>query len=333
VFNLLKISIVIATRDRSVDLKRLLLSISNQEYFPLDIVVVDDSKYLLTLELVKSFVFKFANLNLKYIRGSGNGLAEARNLGMRYCEGDIVLFLDDDTEVDSSCLRELTTAMTFDSSIGAAQAKLLQMEQRNTLDCAGVLLNVVGFGDMNGQNEKDIGQYDDRRIISYAKGAAIIVRKDVWTILEGFDPLFSFHFEEVDFCWRVWLSSRKVVFVPSAKVFHHGGTTSQKSTWDMRQRKLQFLMYRNRIIMVAKNLELKNLIRYTPWLFAMSLYDILLNTRRNNCQSVLVNLLGIAWCLRFFSLIWSKRLVVQQKRVLSDKDLFERRAIYRQIFI
>ena len=329
------LSIVIATRDRSTDLQRLLFSLYNQEYSPLDIVVVDDSKSLFTREMVKSLVSKFnlANYNLKYIKGSKDGLASARNLGTRNCEGDFVLFLDDDTEVGSSSLSELVTAMALDSSIGAAQAKLLQMEKRDTLDCAGVILNVVGFGDYDGFGEKDKGQYDSRQRISYAKGGSIIVRRDVWARLEGYDPLFFFHFEEADFCWRAWLSGYQVAFVPSAKIFHKGGATKSILRDNIHRNNSEFLLFRNRIIMVAKNLEFKNLIKYTPWLFAMYLYWIMLSIRRSQWASVLGILRGTIWCLRFFNLIWSRRLTVQRTRVSSDEDLFKYGAIFKTIFI
>jgi GT2 family glycosyltransferase len=161
----------------------------------------------------------------------------------------------------------------------------------------------------------------------------MIVRRDVWTRLEGFDPLFFFHWQETDFCWRVWLSGHRVVFVPSAKVFHTGGITTSKLRGDIYCINSEFLYYRNRIIMVAKNLELKNLIKYFPWLCSMYLYWIMLSIRRNHSGSILGNFLGTIWCLRFFKSVWSKRLIIQQMRNVRDADLFKRRAIYATIFI
>lgn len=330
-----KLSVVVATCNRSEDLKKLLISLTKQGYFPFDIIIVDDSTSLVTQQLVKPFINEFgsANCRLKYVRGNHNGLAAARNLGLVSTEGDYVLFLDDDTELDYSCFEKLISILNGNMLIGAAQPKLICMNKRDSIDSAGVMLNVVGFGRTNGFNEKDVGQYDHISQISYAKGAAIIIRKDVCMHLGGYDPIFSFHFEESDLCWRLWLNGFQVIFVPSAKVFHAGGATASKNRGNIYNNNSQFLFYRNRIIMVIKNLELINLIKFFPWLSAMSSYYIILSIRRNNVSDVLGHLRAIFWCISFFKIIWRRRLQIQSSRQISDAALFKMGIIQTKIFL
>ena len=141
------------------------------------------------------------------------------------------------------------------------------MDKPDTFDCAGLTMSVFGDARPRGWNEKDIGQYDKMDEISYAKGAAMIVRKEIWTSLKGFDPLFFVYSEESDFCWRVWLSGYRVVFAPSATVYHVRAATTTK----FRPYFFMFQYYRNQIVTVAKNLSLKNLIKYTPGIVGLNL--------------------------------------------------------------
>lgn len=154
----------------------------------------------------------------------------------------------------------------------------------------------------------------------------MIVRKDVWSNLEGFDPLFFVYSEESDFCWRVWLSGYRVVFAPSTRVYHVGAATTTK----FRPYFLRFQFYRNQNVTVAKNLSLKNLIKYTPGLVGINLIQVMLHISRNEPLSILSNLHGVAWCLLFFNKVWTKRLSVQRTRVVKDEDLFKRGAISRR---
>ena len=155
----------------------------------------------------------------------------------------------------------------------------------------------------------------------------MIVRQSVWNKLKGFDSLFFTYFEETDFCWRVWLSGYRVVFVPSAKVFHVGEATITKYG----RSRFKFQNYRNGIVMVVKNLSFKNLAKYLPWLVIVYSNRIRLHIRDRDYLSVLANVHGMYWCLRFFKIIWTKRLSVQQLRTVSDSDLFKRRILSRTI--
>ena len=56
-------------------------------------------------------------------------------------------------------------------------------------------------------------------------GAAFCCRAEVFTELGGFSAEFFAHQEEIDLCWRVWLSGRRVVVEPRSKVYHLGGAT------------------------------------------------------------------------------------------------------------
>ncbi|MGX9901904.1 glycosyltransferase family 2 protein [Arthrobacter sp. SA17] len=69
-------------------------------------------------------------------------------------------------------------------------------------------------------DELDQGQYDGRTDTFAVNSAGMLVRRDVWEDLKGFDPALPGTGDDVDFCWRNRLAGHRVVVVPSAKVFH-----------------------------------------------------------------------------------------------------------------
>ncbi len=326
------ISIVIVNFNGVKYLEKCITSVLNSSYPFYEIVIVDNGSIDGSVELIQK---KFAEHIDKIIllpQKQNIGFSLGNNVGASKTRGDYILFLNNDTEVDSSCLEQLVKVMTNDKSIGATQAKLLLLNNKDTYDSAGNFINVVGFVKPSGYQEKDEGQYDFLYEISYAKGAAMALRRDVWIKSNGFEPLFSCYFEDVDLCWRVHLSGHRIMFVPSAIVYHVGGFTTRTLSRNIQsRRKIQFQDYRNRIVTVIKNLELKNLVKYSSWLFGMYLYYIFRDLVKNDAVSVESNFRSIFWCLRSFRVIWQKRILVQRDRVVTDNYLFNRNVLSKSV--
>jgi len=125
--NLPRISVIVPTRDRSKDLADLLLTIINQTYPPLEVIIVDDSLGGSAKQVVDSFSskFKFIDCKLKYAKGSGDGLPAARNLGVKLSNGDAVLFLDDDTLLGRNVIGALATFLRDNPAAVGVQPKVL----------------------------------------------------------------------------------------------------------------------------------------------------------------------------------------------------------------
>jgi GT2 family glycosyltransferase len=319
------VSIIIVNYNGFEHLKQCVNSLLHSEYPFYEIIIVDNASSDDSVSRIKREFEEYKNKIVILDLPKNLGFAVGNRIGAKKAIGDYLLLLNSDTKVERSSISELVTVMDKDLSIGVAQGKILLMNRPDTFDSAGATMNVLGDSRSRGVYEKDYGQYDQLEEVSYTKGAAMIVRREIWDNLDGFDPLFFVYSEESDFCWRVWLSGYRVVFTPSATIYHIGAATSIK----FKPSYLMFQQYRNQIVTVVKNLSLKNLIKYIPGLVGFNLKWVILHLSRNEPQSVLGNLRGVTWCLLFFNKIWAKRLLVQARRVISDEDLFERGAISR----
>jgi len=94
------VSIIVATYRREITLERALLSLLNQTYDPIEIIIVDDNADEIWNKKVDYIIsdFKFkSNRQIRDIRNETNkGSAETRNIGIKAASGEYVTFLDDD---------------------------------------------------------------------------------------------------------------------------------------------------------------------------------------------------------------------------------------------
>jgi glucosyl-dolichyl phosphate glucuronosyltransferase len=116
-------SVAIPTLNRPQVLKKLLTSILNQTVFPKEVIIVDDSSNENTEILVRQMLKDFADkkIKLKYVRGGGEGLAQARNIGVTFSTGEIHCNLDDDVILNQDYIEKiLRIYKTIPNAVGVA---------------------------------------------------------------------------------------------------------------------------------------------------------------------------------------------------------------------
>ena len=195
------------------------------------------------------------------------GFADGYNRAIAQIDAEYYVLLNDDVEVTPGWVDAVVAMMDADRTIAIAQPKLLMFDQKDTFEYAGGaggFIDSYGYpfcrGRLFSTMEKDHGQYDDRREIFWASGAAMFVRASVWKEMGGLDGDFFAHMEEIDFCWRTKNHGYKVMYCPDAVVYHVGGGTLPKSS------PLKTLLnFRNNLAMLYKNLPSKRL-RRVLWL-------------------------------------------------------------------
>ncbi|RLE41511.1 glycosyltransferase family 2 protein, partial [Candidatus Woesearchaeota archaeon] len=155
--------------------------------------------------------------------------SKINNFGAANCEGEYLLFLNNDIEVKES---EWLTAMLEQAQrpeIGVVGAKLLHPD--GTVQHVGMIL---GMGDDHAghlfhsipKNIISLGVrlqafIDVPRNFSAVTGACMMVRREVFEQLGGFDPGFRIAYGDVDFCLRIGQAGYRVVYTPLAELLHH----------------------------------------------------------------------------------------------------------------
>ncbi len=99
-----------------------------------------------------------------------------------------------------------------------------------------------------------------------ASGAACLYRRAMLDALGGFDQSFFAYLEDADLAWRAQMNGWRCVYAPRAVVRHH-----HSATLGHRSSEKYFLVGRNRVRMLAKNVTRSHLMRRG---FQLALYDL-----------------------------------------------------------
>ena len=183
-----------------------------------------------------------------------HGFAKGYNIALEQVDTECFVLLNSDVEVTEGWLEPLVAAITNDPNVGAVAPKLHSYGYREQFEYAGAAggyIDILGYPFCRGRIlstlEQDNGQYNDKREVFWASGAAFCCRAELFRRLGGFDADFFAHMEEIDLCWRMQLMGYKIMVEPRSLVYHLGGGTLPNDS----PRKL-YLNYRNNLSMLFK---------------------------------------------------------------------------------
>jgi len=144
-----------------------------------------------------------------------------------------IWLLHDDSEPDPDALEQLLAAVEAEPRLGIVGPKIRGWYHRRVLLEVGVTIDAGGRRETGlERGEEDQGQHDTRRETLGVSSAGMLVRRDVWEELRGFDPYLPLMRDDVDLCWRAWLAGHRVAVVPAAVVFHAEAAAAERRAVD-----------------------------------------------------------------------------------------------------
>ena len=139
--------------------------------------------------------------------------------------------LHDDSAPDPGALAQLLRAVELAPSVTIAGAKQVEWDNPRKLIDVGVSISRWAERlTMIDVDELDQGQYDSRSDVFAVNSAGMLIRRDAWDALGGFDPALPGTGDDIDLCWRNRLAGNRVVVVPSARVRHAGSRPNPAAT-------------------------------------------------------------------------------------------------------
>jgi GT2 family glycosyltransferase len=248
------------------------------------------------------------------------GFAAASNAGARLANGYFLLFLNNDTIIEPGAIKSLIDAFVQHHQLGLCQPKLVYMKYPKVLDAVGSFLTWTGFLEHVGVREIDCGQYDAGLFVSLSpKGACIMLPRQLFWSLGGFDEDFFAYFEESDLAWRVWLAGYIAGMWPNAVVLHAVGATSSRVDFAS----IQYHSIKNRLCALIKNLDAYHLALMAPLHISMLLFLALSSLMRGKIALSSAILRALWWNLRHLPATMEKRRHVQTRiRKVSDREIF-----------
>ena len=219
------VSIIIPTRDRLALLRRCIESVwARTDYRPFEIVVIDNGS--VEEETLRFFEEAVRAERIRLITDPGAfNYSRLNNRAVAQARGEIVVFLNNDTEVDEPGWLTEMVSHAARAEVGAVGARLWYPD--GTLQHGGV---VLGLGGVAGHAFPHIPRghpgYFNRAMLqqncSAVTGACLAVRKAVFEELGGFDEEnLGVSFNDIDFCLRLTERGYRVVWTPYANLIHH----------------------------------------------------------------------------------------------------------------
>ncbi|MCB0990454.1 MAG: glycosyltransferase [Acidimicrobiales bacterium] len=198
------------------------LEVCQQGDEPFDLIVVDNGSSDDTPHLLSRLE------GAHTIRIDDNiGFGPANNVGAAEAETEYILFLSNDVVLLPGWLEPLVRAMDEDPTIGAVQPMFLYPDGR--VNDAGGLTFADGecwnYG--KGNPFPDTPALNTRRAPDYCTGACLLVRREAFEQVGGFDPRFApVYYEDVDLSFAMREAGWKVMYEPTSKVVHDEGGTN-----------------------------------------------------------------------------------------------------------
>ena len=241
-------AIIVNWNDKDV-IVECIQSILDQNRNKIDIIISDNGSKDDSVEFIRK---RFPSIKI-IENGKNLGFGSAINRGLGLAKGDYLLFLNSDLKLHSKCVGELAKVLESDSNVGGTIPKILHIDQQNTINSLGVLINYTGIAYPNLLGQKDPGYQEP---FESACGGIFMLRREVYETVGGFDEdLFLYH-EDHDLSWRIRLAGWHLKVIPEAIMYHH---------YKFNKGILKYYSSeKNRLHILLKNIEVKTLALISP---------------------------------------------------------------------
>jgi len=225
--------IIVSFRDKEFLEQAIKSFIAYTKELSFEIIVVDNDN---SIDLKKYITSKFKDI--QYVLMEENkGYGYALNKGAEIANGQCYCICNSDIEFSSDMIRNAYSTLLTNQKIGilAPQIKLPDGSIQISWGRKPNIINefITKIQDYlyrkkiiahHIQQKADTGFYP-----AWATGACLLIKKEVWEKMNGFDTHFFLYLEDSDFCLRAQQQNYKVLYCPELKIIHHLGQSKLKN--------------------------------------------------------------------------------------------------------
>ena len=210
-----KVAVVIVNWERPEDTIQCVHSVMDADYPDINLILVDNGS---SDDSIAQFKAEFGQIsiielpeNQGFTGGYNAGIEKALEL-----DSPFIFLLNNDTVIEKNTLFELVN-----SGWDIAVPKITFYDSPTTIWAAGArwrpfppTIKMIGY------KKTDRPQYNAACRLDYATGCALLVRKEVFDKISGFDPRYENYMEDYDFTFRAREAGFEIGYVPGAEVRH-----------------------------------------------------------------------------------------------------------------
>jgi len=168
------------------------------------------------------------------------GYAKLVNSGLKKAIGDFLLILNADIILKENAVKEMMDYMEENSDIGIVGPQLLDFTNNVQASCfanpdwGSILARRSFLGKLKWGKDKlkkfAISGWakDSIKEVDWVQGSAMMTKREFVEKIGLFDERFFMYFEDADWCRRFWQAGHKVVYLPTAQMYHYYHRVSKK---------------------------------------------------------------------------------------------------------
>ena len=191
------------------------------------------------------------------------GFAQPSNLGAERSRGRYVAFINNDMRAHPDWID--AALANIRPEMPCVASRILDWKGHR-VDYNGSSLQYLGYALQKDQG-KPLDRVSSPREVLFPCGGAMLIDREVFLDLGGFDPDFFALFEDVDLGWRLWTAGFGVIFAPESMVYHRGHATLETQATE----RTRYLMHRNALLTILKNYEEENFRKILPLAIVLTL--------------------------------------------------------------
>lgn len=218
------VSIIIPSKDQVAFLDRCISSIIKKTtYKNYEIVIVENNSIEEeTFAYYKQIEAALGNLRIECWPAEFN-FSKIINFGVSKARGDFLLFLNNDTEVLTSCWIEQMLGICQRSDVGVVGVRLYYPD--DTIQHAGLCVSGGVAGHLNRLlprvNHGYFSLIDLPQNFSAVTAACMMTKRNIFEEVGGFTEELAVAFNDVDFCLKIREKGRLVVYTPEVNLYHY----------------------------------------------------------------------------------------------------------------
>lgn len=206
-----------------------------------EIIVVDNASDDGSVESIKE---KFPSIKL-IVNGKNVGFGAANNIAMLHATGKYFLLINPDTIVREDTFTKMISFFEQNPEAGIAGCKVLNADGTLQLACRRgfpgpwtSFTKVMGLSTLFPKSRLfaryNLTYLDENKTyeVDAVSGAFMMMRKQVYDKIGGFDREFFMYGEDLDLCYRTQQAGYKVFYVHSTEIIHYKGESTKRSSMD-----------------------------------------------------------------------------------------------------